>query len=171
MAMALAQPAMQLPITGASYGACVPNVSISNGALQPEPFPFFRAEAGSNAIVLCRYRSATAGNCLIGYFAASSFMGSAGAAREWNPGQIRFAGMAIDPSTHLPDAACPSGSAKAWALSGRCPGRPPLSPWLKSPLRFAPQAPARSRAPRTASRGRARPSCPTAARAEFTRRR
>ena len=74
----------------------------SNGARQPEPFPFFRAEAGSNAIVLCRYRSATAGNCLIGYFAASSFMGSAGAAREWNPGQIRFAGMAIDPSTHSP---------------------------------------------------------------------
>ena len=109
MAMALAQPAMQLPITGASYGACVPNVPHPvQPRLQPEPFPFFRAEAGSNAIVLCRYRSATAGNCLIGYFAASSFMGSAGAAREWNPGQIRFAGMAIDPSTHSPRAACPA---------------------------------------------------------------
>ena len=110
----------------------------SNRGLRPEPNPFFRADAGSNAIVLCRYRSATAGNCLIGYFAASSFMGSAGAAREWNPGQIRFAGMAIDPSTHSPRAACPSGSAKASALSGRCPGSPPLSPWLKSALRFAP---------------------------------
>ena len=172
MAMALAQPAMQLPITGASYGACVPNVP---HPLQPRPptgalsiLPRrSRLQCHRAVQVPVRHRGQLPDRLLCCLLLHG--LRRRRARVEPGPDPVRRHG-------HRPEYAfsprCLSlRLRRASALSGRCPGSPPLSPWLKSPLRFAPQAPARSRAPRTASRGRARPSCPTAARAEFTRRR